>query len=306
MGRIFGGIIVLLCCTILLAAAVQAKTPKEVYLKDGGIIECQKVWRANGKVMGLVNRDTLVDLSRDEVDLQKTFAEKPVKGVKKGTVRKKIASKPGAVMPLAVPQPPAKPNKVAATAQDTGTAPIAKPAPPASPRIAAPAAKQALPAVAQPSPIKPAVQGAATSAQKPTPAAAPSARTSLPIAKQSAFPVKEPPTISRNMVVSYMIYFLLLMILMIVALCKVFAKAGEAWWKAIIPIYNLFVLVIISGKPWWWGLLLFIPIVNIVFIFIVHIALARRFGQGVVFGLGLVLVGIVFFPLLAFGKYEYN
>jgi len=117
---------------------------------------------------------------------------------------------------------------------------------------------------------------------------------------------KEVPAELRQMIVSYLIYMLLLALLMIVSLCKVFAKAGEAWWKAIIPIYNLFVLVIVSGKPWWWGLLFFVPLVNIVFIFIVHIALARRFGQGVIFGLGLALVGIVFFPLLAFGKYEYS
>ena len=122
MGRILSSTIVLLCCIILLAATSQAKTPKEVYLKDGGIIECQKVWQANGKVMVLVNRDTLVDFSKDEVDLQKTFAKKPVKGVKKAKVRKKVATKPGAVMPQAVPQPPAKPGPVAATAQKTGPA----------------------------------------------------------------------------------------------------------------------------------------------------------------------------------------
>jgi hypothetical protein len=56
----------------------------------------------------------------------------------------------------------------------------------------------------------------------------------------------------------------------------------------------------------WWGFLMLIPIVNIPVVFIIHIALARRFGQGVAFGLGLALVGFVFFPLLAFGKYEYS
>lgn len=314
MGRIIGGFIVLLCCIALLAAAAQAKTPKEVYLNDGGIIECQKVWQANGKIMVLVNRDTLVDFSRDEVDLHKTFTKKPVKGVKKGKVRKKVASKSGAVMPQAAVQPPIKHGSVAATKQKTVTAQSANPASAVSPQpaaapaeITAPtAAKQAPPAVANPSIVEPTVQGAATSAKKPAPAAASSLRTSLPEAKSPMLPVKVPPTFSREMVVSYIIYALLLTILMVVAFCKVFAKAGEAWWKAIIPIYSLFVLVIIAGKPWWWGLLLFIPIVNIVFYFIVNIALARRFGQGVVFGLGLALAGIVFFPLLAFGKYEYR
>lgn len=219
MGRIFGGIIVLLSCIILLAAAAQAKTTKEVYLKDGGIIECQKVWQANGKVMVLVNRDTLVDFSRDEVDLQKTFAKKHVKGVKKGKARKKAVSKPGAVMPQAVSQPPAKPGAVAATTQNTGRAPSAKPAPPTSPQPATPtakpappvakpvpqtakpaapvssqsvatAAKPAPPAVAQPTAVKPPMQGASTSVKKPAPAAvAPPVRTTLPVVNPPAPPL---------------------------------------------------------------------------------------------------------------------
>ncbi|HEX9023418.1 MAG TPA: hypothetical protein VF799_06235, partial [Geobacteraceae bacterium] len=65
MGRILSSIIVTLCCTILLAGTSQAKTPKEVYLKDGGIIECRNVWQSGGKVMVLVNRDTLLDFSKD-------------------------------------------------------------------------------------------------------------------------------------------------------------------------------------------------------------------------------------------------
>ena len=172
MGRIFGSLIVLLCSIILLAATAQAKTAKEVYLKDGGIIECQKVWQANGKVMVLVNRDTLVDFSSDEVDLRKTFAKKPVKGVKKGKVRKKAATKPGA----AAVQPPASPLPVAATAQKSGTAPAAKPSPqnlkpasPGSPQTATPAAKPA------PSAAKPASPAIKPAQPASPPATAPSA-----------------------------------------------------------------------------------------------------------------------------------
>ncbi len=166
MGRIFSSIIVLLCCIILLAGTSQAKTTKEVYLKDGGIIECQKVWQANGKVMVLVNRDTLVDFSKDEVDLQKTFAKKPVKKVKKAKVRKKVAAKPGAVMPQVAPQPPAKPGTVAATARKPAPAPTVKPAPPAT--TAKPAAS------ASPRPAPPAVKPAAQVApQPPAPVAKP-------------------------------------------------------------------------------------------------------------------------------------
>jgi hypothetical protein len=227
MGRIFGGIIVLLCCIILPVAASQAKTHKEVYLKDGGIIECQKVWQANGKVLVLVNRDTLVDFSRDEVDLRKTFPPKPVKGVKKGKIRKKVVSKPGAVMPQAVPQPPAKPGMVNAGTQKAGMAPTAKPVPPASPQPAVPTAKSAAqaekpspattkpasPVVAQLPAIKPPVQGTATSVKKPAPAgAAPLVRTTLPVAKLPESPPPKPSFLASNMVNIALVALLVLLV----------------------------------------------------------------------------------------------
>src|SRR6478672_11028022 len=56
---------------------------------------------------------------------------------------------------------------------------------------------------------------------------------------------------------------LAIIVFVIVALWKVYAKAGEPGWAAIIPIYNIIVLLRIAGKPWWWILLLLIPLVNI-------------------------------------------
>ncbi len=99
---------------------------------------------------------------------------------------------------------------------------------------------------------------------------------------------------------------LLLLVLVFASLWKVFVKAGEAGWKGLIPVYNMFVLVKIAGKPWWWFLLLFIPGVNIIIAVLLNIALAARFGQGALFGLGLTFFGIIFFPVLAFGKAEYS
>ncbi len=100
--------------------------------------------------------------------------------------------------------------------------------------------------------------------------------------------------------------FLLLLILFIASFWKVFTKAGEAGWQSIIPLYNLFILVKISGIPWWWFLLLFVPVVNIIVYIVVLTKLAARFNKGVLFGLGLVFLGFIFFPILAFGKAEYQ
>jgi hypothetical protein len=161
--------------------------------------------------------------------------------------------------------------------------PVEKPAPQEAQQEAAPAAGPAPPATE-----------------------APPVRTNLPVATPPQPPERVPSAIAPGMVATNGIIMLLLVLVMIIALCKVFTKAGEAWWKAIIPVYNLFVLAGISGKPMWWGFLMLVPIVNIPIYFIIHIELARRFGQGVAFGLGLALVGFVFFPLLAFGNYEYS
>ena len=68
---------------------------------------------------------------------------------------------------------------------------------------------------------------------------------------------------------------LLLGIFVLVALWKVYVKAGKPGWAAIIPIYNILVLLEIVGKPWWWLLLMFIPFVNIVIMVIVYIELAK-------------------------------
>jgi hypothetical protein len=201
MGRLFRRIIVTLCCTILLAAIAQAKTPKEVYLKDGGVIVCQKVWQTNDKVMVLVNRDILVDLSKDEVDLKKTFGKKPVKAVKKKG-NKKVVVKHGAVMPQAALQPPAIPPAALATAHKTGGAPAVKPPPsvikPAPQQHAASTAIPA-PSAAQPPTTKHLVQGAATSVVKPAPAAVASPpRISLPLAKPVSPPPPKPSVFTAN------------------------------------------------------------------------------------------------------------
>jgi Family of unknown function (DUF5684) len=112
-------------------------------------------------------------------------------------------------------------------------------------------------------------------------------------------------TNAASMGMGGMLFILVFVVLMIASLWKVFTKAGEPGWASIIPIYNYVVLVKIAGKPLWWFLLLLIPFVNFVIIFIVSIAIAKNFGKGVGFGIGLVLLSFIFFPILAFGDAKY-
>ena len=102
------------------------------------------------------------------------------------------------------------------------------------------------------------------------------------------------------------IFGLLVALLLIVAMWKVFTKAGQPGWASIIPIYNLYIWCKIVGRPWWWILLMLIPFVNFIICIILCIDLAKSFGKGVGFGIGLALLGVIFFPVLGFGSAQYQ
>ncbi len=93
----------------------------------------------------------------------------------------------------------------------------------------------------------------------------------------------------------------------IVAMWKVFVKAGQPGWAVLIPFYNLYVMLQIAGRPGWWLLLCFVPLVNIVILLIVAIDIAKAFGQSAVFGVVLLfLLSVVGYLILGFGNYQYR
>ncbi len=99
--------------------------------------------------------------------------------------------------------------------------------------------------------------------------------------------------------------FLAYAIFLVTALWKVFEKAGEDGWKAIIPIWNTIVMLRIAARPWWWVFLFLIPLVGLVIAVLVCIDLAKAFGKEAGFGVGLALLGFIFIPILGFGSAEY-
>jgi hypothetical protein len=103
-----------------------------------------------------------------------------------------------------------------------------------------------------------------------------------------------------------MLFALVFIAIVIVSWWKVFTKAGEPAWAAVVPFYNVYVLLRIAGRPGWWLILYFIPIVGFVVSIIVAIDVAKAFGKGTGFGLGLGFLGFIFFPILAFGDAEYS
>ena len=106
--------------------------------------------------------------------------------------------------------------------------------------------------------------------------------------------------------IGFMLVWLLIVVLMIAGMWKVFQKAGKPGWAAIVPIYNIIVLLEIAGKPAWWVVLFLIPFVNFIIAIMLGISVAAKFGKGTGYGLGLALLGPVFYPMLGFGDAQYN
>jgi hypothetical protein len=94
-------------------------------------------------------------------------------------------------------------------------------------------------------------------------------------------------------------------VLLISAIWTIFTKAKKPGWAALIPIYNMVVLLQIVGRPWWWVFFMVIPLVNIIFGIIVNHDLARSFAKSGLFTLGLIFLTPIFLPILAFGNARY-
>lgn len=98
-----------------------------------------------------------------------------------------------------------------------------------------------------------------------------------------------------------MLVIFAVMILMIAAMWKVYERAGEPGWAVLVPIYNIYVLCKVARMSPWWILALIIPIVNIVVSFALSFGVAKRFGKGAGYGIGLTLLPFIFWPMLAWG-----
>lgn len=99
---------------------------------------------------------------------------------------------------------------------------------------------------------------------------------------------------------------LAILVVIIAGIWKVFEKAGHPGWAAIVPLYNVYILLQIAGKPAWWLVLFIIPVVNFIVAIIVALAIAERFGKTPAYGIGLALLGFIFYPLLGFGDAQYR
>lgn len=102
----------------------------------------------------------------------------------------------------------------------------------------------------------------------------------------------------------FVIYFAFI-IAYIAGMWKTFDKAGEPGWAAIIPIYNLWVWVKLTGRPPLWFILCLIPCVNIVIIFLLSMDTAKSFGKSAGYGVGMFFFAPIFWIMLGFGSATY-
>ncbi|WGD36342.1 DUF5684 domain-containing protein [Lysinibacter sp. HNR] len=96
-------------------------------------------------------------------------------------------------------------------------------------------------------------------------------------------------------------------VLIVIGLWRVFTKAGQPGWVAIIPIVNTYFLLKVGGKPWWWLLLFLIPIVNLVLAIILAVNVGRNFDKGGAFSFFLLwLLAPIGYLILGFGSSTYR
>ena len=134
-------------------------------------------------------------------------------------------------------------------------------------------------------------------------------------------------------------------VLLIIAGWKIFEKAGEPGWKAIIPIYNLYIMYkIVNMQAWFWGMIglsllssiillttgynpdmtpdqmtayftnnplplctmVIVAIIGIVVEIIYAYRTAKVFGHGIGYTIGLIFLPNIFWLILGFGKSKYN
>ncbi len=77
----------------------------------------------------------------------------------------------------------------------------------------------------------------------------------------------------------WFIFFLIVQLIHFAGTWKLYRKAGRKPWEAAIPVYNAVVLMKIINRPWWYTLLLFIPIINLIMFPVVWVETLRSFGK---------------------------
>ncbi len=116
-----------------------------------------------------------------------------------------------------------------------------------------------------------------------------------------------PPEVQQALMIQSGIMLLVIIVGMVIG-WKVFVKAGAPGWGIIVPIYNMVLMCRIGGKPGWWAILFFIPVIWFIPAVLVPLGMAKNFGKGIGFAIALMIPAINLIPLamLAFGDVQFS
>lgn len=115
-----------------------------------------------------------------------------------------------------------------------------------------------------------------------------------------------PETILGLSAMSFFSIIFFIVVLTIVAKWKIYEKAGQPGWVSLIPIYNIYIILKIVGKPGWWLLVMifFPPVGFFLMIWMINL-LSKSFDRGIICTLGLIFLSPLFYLILGFGDAKY-
>ncbi|WOD42722.1 signal peptidase I [Hwangdonia lutea] len=93
----------------------------------------------------------------------------------------------------------------------------------------------------------------------------------------------------------WFIFILIIQVIHGLGTWKLYIKAGRQAWEAFVPVYNGVILMKIINRPWWWVILLFLPIVNLIMLMVVWVETARSFGKNTYLDTFLAIVTLGFY-----------
>jgi hypothetical protein len=262
-----------------------------VFFKDGSKEIGSSVWTENNQVY-LSKSNEIYEYSSDEVKLDETLKYNKlgeyqiITPEERSTVSATDVSKTRRARR-------ARAGMAAVKAESTIAKVAAAPA--SAPSVTAP-----VPAASAGTVVKPLPKSVNT----PAPAPLPTVQAPSPPVTAPSMPATV--QINSDFPVALLLLVLAVSLLIIAAYWIIYERAGQAGWKSLIPFYNMYVLMEISGKPGWWMFLLVVPLVGVVVYLLAMLSLAKKFGRSELFGVGIFILPMIFLPLLAFGGSQYE
>ena len=113
---------------------------------------------------------------------------------------------------------------------------------------------------------------------------------------------EEAATVSLVIFLVMFIIYIPIIVLMVVSIWKIYTKAGKPGWASLVPIYSDITMMEVIGRPGWWFLVYMVPVLGLYLAIVDKITLAKCFGKSSGFAVGLILLPILFYPMLAFSK----